>query len=129
MVLFIGYDGGMRKVLTTLSLAVLMLVVIGLVSVTSSSSVRSLARYGSAYHFMYRQAISCALGMICCFGAAHIDYHIWRRREWQIALLSVALLSLILVLIPGIGEMVNGSRRWIRLPGIRFRCSRVSLSR
>lgn len=120
MVLFIGYDGGMRKVLTTLSLAVLMLVVIGLVSVTSSSSVRSLARYGSAYHFMYRQAISCALGMICCFGAAHIDYHIWRRREWQIALLSVALLSLILVLIPGIGEMVNGSRRWIRLPGIPF---------
>ena len=106
----------MRKVLTTLCLAVLTLVVSGLLCVATSSSVRGVALRGSPHFFWTRQVIWCAMGALCALVAARVDYHIWRRREAQAALFACVVVSLALVLVPGIGEMVKGSRRWIRLP-------------
>lgn len=106
----------MRKVLTTLCLAVLTLVVFGLVSVASSSAVRAVALRGDPHFFWKRQVIWCALGVVCALVAARIDYHVWRRRDFQIALAVGTAGILALVLVPGIGELINGSRRWIRLP-------------
>jgi cell division protein FtsW len=41
-------------------------------------------------------------------------------------LLLIAILLLVLVLVPGIGHVVNGSRRWIRLPGLNFQASELT---
>ncbi len=106
----------MRKVLTTLCLAVLCLLVFGLISVASSSSVRGALLRGTPHFFAMRQLIWCLMGCVCALVAARIDYHIWRRREFLIALVAIVMLGLVLVLIPGIGEEINGSRRWIKLP-------------
>jgi len=106
----------MRKVLTTLCLAVLSLVVFGLVSVASASSVRAATLRGAANYFTVRQLIWSLMGAVGAIVASRVDYHIWRRRDMQILLGAAIVLALSLVLIPGIGEKINGSRRWIRLP-------------
>ena len=106
----------MRKVLTALCLAVLLLVAFGLTSVATASSVRGVALRGTPHFFLIRQVIWCALGALGALVASRIDYHIWRRREAQVALFACVVVSLALVLVPGIGEMVKGSRRWIRFP-------------
>lgn len=106
----------MRKILTALCLAVLTLVVFGLVSVASSSSVRGIVLRDNPHFFWTRQVVWCLLGSAGALAAARIDYHIWRRRELQFLLAVALVLALVLVLIPGIGESVNGSRRWIRFP-------------
>ncbi len=105
----------MRKVLTALCLAVLCLVVFGIVSVGSASSVRGAAVHGNPLYFTYRQIIWCLIGAGGAVVASRFDYHLWRRLEFRVALGTVLALALILVLIPGIGSKVNGSRRWIRL--------------
>jgi cell division protein FtsW len=105
----------MRRVLAALCLAVLGLVVFGLVSVGSASSVRGASIHGDPLYFTYRQIVWCLMGAVGAVVAARFDYHVWRRKEFHFTLGAVLLLALILVLVPGIGSEVNGSRRWIRL--------------
>jgi cell division protein FtsW len=105
----------MRRVLTALCLAVLGLVLIGLITVGSASSVRGLSVYGDPLFFTIRQIVWCVVGAVGAIIAARTDYHVWRRPVFFWTLFAVLLVSLILVLIPGIGTSVNGSRRWIRL--------------
>jgi cell division protein FtsW len=42
------------------------------------------------------------------------------------ALLLLAALLLLLVLVPGLGHVVKGGRRWLRLPGFNFQVSEVA---
>ena len=42
------------------------------------------------------------------------------------ALLILAAVLLIAVLVPGIGHEVNGSRRWIRIPGFNLQASELT---
>lgn len=66
-------------------------------------------------HFLFVRLMHLAVG-ICVFAAvSRIRYTAWRK--YAPVLYGVALVSLVLVLIPGIGIQVNGARRWINLPG------------
>lgn len=105
----------MRRVLTALCMAVLGLVVFGLISVGSASSVRGGSIHGDPLYFTYRQIVWCLMGSVGAIIASRLDYHLWRRPAFYFTLGGGVLLALILVLIPGIGSEVNGSRRWIRL--------------
>ena len=44
---------------------------------------------------------------------ARIDYMLWRRLAWPVA--GAVVLLLLVVLVPGIGTLANGARRWIVL--------------
>ena len=55
---------------------------------------------------------------------ARIDYHAWRR--WVIPLLVVSIALLFLVLIPGIGVYVAGSRRWLGSGALRFQPTEIA---
>jgi cell division protein FtsW len=98
--------------------------VIGVVMVLSASSVASLTNYGSAWYFFQRQVIWTALGAAAFGIAARVDYHAWRR--WVRPLLAVSGATLVLVLVPGIGVYVAGSRRWMGLGGFRFQPSELA---
>jgi len=98
--------------------------VVGAVMVLSASSVSSLTDYGSAWYFFERQVAWIAVAAAAFMLAARIDYHAWRR--WVRPLLVVSLVLLVVVLVPGIGIQVAGSRRWLGGGLLRFQPTEIA---
>ncbi len=63
------------------------------------------------------QAWALALGGALASAAALVDYRCLRKRGLPWILLGLSLVALALVLVPGIGERINGARRWFRWGG------------
>jgi cell division protein FtsW len=95
---------------------VLCLLGIGLVMVYSSSIAIAEADkavgYNSSY-YLVRQTIFMVISLSAAFVAFNIPVAWWQKMAPYLFLLGLALL--ILVLIPGIGRVVGGSRRWLSL--------------
>jgi len=85
--------------------------IVGLVMILSASSVAALSDYGSSWYFFDRQLMWAAFGLVAFVGASSIDYHRWR--QWAPFVLAIAIAGLVVVLVPGVGITVNGSRRWL----------------
>jgi cell division protein FtsW len=100
--------------------AVLLLVVIGVVMVYSSSSVVALKTYDDSQFFMKRQLMWCVVGLVFMAVAMRVDYRRWSDRRVVLALAAGSLALLACTLVPGIGKMINGSRRWLRLGMFSF---------
>jgi cell division protein FtsW len=97
---------------------------VGLVMILSASSVAALSDYGSSWYFFDRQLIWAVGGVIAFVAASSFDYHWWRRAApW---LLGLSAIGLIVVLVPGIGIMVDGSRRWLGAGAIRVQPTEVA---
>lgn len=96
-----------------LFLTVLMLLSVGLVMVFSSSEYVTMVRYGDSFYFFKRQLLWALLGLIAMFGMMNFDYY--RLKRWIGPIIIIGLALLVAVLIPGIGQVVNGARRWINL--------------
>lgn len=99
------------------------LLLIGLVMVTSAS-VTLAARDGDPFFFLERQLLLALVGVGCAAIVVRIPTDTWDRLG--LPLLIVAMVMLMMVLIPGIGHTVNGSRRWIRLAGFNLQASEVA---
>ena len=98
--------------------------VIGVVMVLSASSVASLTDYGSPWYFFFRQLIWTVLGVFGFVVGVRVDYRRWRRFITPLLIVSAALL--VIVLIPGIGIHVSGSRRWLGFDFMRFQPSELA---
>ena len=99
------------------------ILLLGLVMMTSASISVADRLAHEPFHFLERQAVGVALG-ICAAGLMMlVPMSVWERLAMP--LLLVALVLLVLVLIPGIGHEVNGSRRWLRI-GTSFQPSEVA---
>jgi cell division protein FtsW len=83
----------------------------GLVMVLASSSVTSIAQYGSPWSLFERQAMWTVLGAAVFFVAARV--RVERLRRFVLPLLAVTTLLLVVVLAPGLGKSAGGSSRWI----------------
>ena len=79
--------------------------------VLSASSVSALHDYGSSWLYFNRQAIWTLLGFAALFVALRVDYHFWRRLTPLVLLVGFGLL--VVVLLPGVGLTVNGSKSWL----------------
>jgi cell division protein FtsW len=99
-----------------LLVAVIALLAIGIVMVYSASSVRSYLSSSDPAAQGMQQAIWAALGLTLMWVACRIDFRWLRYFAIPAWVGSLALLALVLV--PGIGSEVSGSRRWIVFPGI-----------
>ncbi len=107
-----------------LVMVVAVLNVIGVVMVLSASSVQSLDSKGSAWWFFERQLLWTGLGVVGFAVASRIDYRGWRR--YTVPFLAVAVVLLVLVLIPGFGLWVDGSRRWLGFGSWRMQPSEIA---
>jgi cell division protein FtsW len=99
------------------------LLLIGLVMVTSAS-VTLAAREGNTFFYLERQFIFSIVGIVFASCAVRIPTSVWQRSGFM--LLIISLVMLVLVLVPGIGHSVNGSRRWIHLAGMNFQASEAA---
>lgn len=105
-------------------LAAAALALLGLVLVTSASVHYASAQYGNAMYFGVRHAIFLGLAVCAAFIAAQVPADLWQRLSHVALILSI--LVLVLVLIPGIGHVVNGSRRWISLGAFNVQPSELA---
>ncbi|MGH2429793.1 MAG: putative lipid II flippase FtsW [Candidatus Limnocylindria bacterium] len=99
-----------------LLLAVMALTAIGVVMVYSSSSVRSYFSNADPSAQGMEQLVWAALGLTGLLVASRIDFR--HLRYLAIPIYVITLVLLAAVLVPGIGTEINGSRRWIVIPGI-----------
>lgn len=96
-----------------LLVTVLGLIVFGLTMVYSSSAVFAANRYHDDTFFLAHQVMYAAAGVSLMFAVREMPLHVLRKHlRW---ILLVGLVALVLVLIPGIGRVVGGARRWISL--------------
>ena len=92
-------------------LLVLLLTAIGLVMLFSASFPSAYYKTGDAAYYFKRQAIFAAMGLAGMVVAAKFNYQRWRGAARMLLIFSLFLLML--VIIPGIGIYINGSRRWL----------------
>ena len=102
----------------------ILLSLIGLIMIYSSSSIVSSYKYNNSFRYVLLQSSFFIVGLIFMIIFSKIDYKIYKKYSNQLLLLSAILL--ILVLIPGIGKVRNGSRSWFGLFGLGFQPSEVS---
>lgn len=106
----------MRRTSLILTLAVLLLSATGIIMLLSTSAIPAQAKHGDPNYFFNRQLAYLIVGMVGMFSAYFVDYRLLRRYAWLIAVIALA--GLLIVLIPGVGLKLNGSRRWVRVFGI-----------
>lgn len=94
-----------------LFICVLVLLGAGLVMVYSASSIVAFDRMADSAYFLRRQATWIGIGLVAMWIASRVHYQ--RLRAYAVPLLLATALLLIAVLIPGIGRVAGGARRWI----------------
>ncbi len=95
--------------------AVLLIGVFGMIMIYSASSIWAEYRFHDAFKFVKAQAVFFLVGIILINVISKIDYHLYLKYSNKI--LAICFLLLVLVLIPGIGTIRNGSRSWFGLGG------------
>jgi cell division protein FtsW len=110
----------------TLLFTILMLLVFGVVMVYSSSSVVALTTYDDSSYFLKRQVLSILIGLALMALTMRIDHRLLSDRRIVLALLILSLILLGATLVPGIGKMINGSRRWLRYGMFSFQPSELA---
>src|SRR5262249_52200201 len=94
-----------------LLIAVGALVGLGVVMVFNISYFYSQERVGDSLYFFRRHLVSIGLGVAACFVTSRLGSEAYRRLAYPA--LGVALAGLVLVLVPGIGVVRGGARRWL----------------
>ena len=97
----------------TLLVAIIGLGLFGAVMIASASMAFAAETYGSPFYFVSRQLFFLAVGAFVGVAVFRLPLSVWEKYGPHLILLS--LFFLLLVLVPGIGKEVNGSRRWINL--------------
>jgi cell division protein FtsW len=100
----------------SLAWAAILLLATGLVMVYSASIVtaEASAHTGNrAWYFLVRHAVFVGVGLAAAYVAFQVPMKGWQRLAPWLFLGGAALL--VLVLVPGVGKSVNGSRRWLSL--------------
>ena len=100
------------------------LLLIGMVMVTSASMSIAARDLGNPFFYLERQLIFGLLGVGFAWIITRVPTEVWDK--YSLALLLFGLALLLLVLIPGIGAVVNGARRWLRIGPINFQVSELA---
>jgi len=116
----------MRKKLPDFILlfTILALVLSGLIMILSASSVKAEQLFSNSHYFFINQLKYLAVALVI----AAVVYKFKYKKLKKLApyLLLISLGTLILVLIPGIGRMAGGSRRWLPLGPVNFQPSELA---
>lgn len=103
----------MRKIDILLLICVVALTFFGLFMIYDTSSFVAFRDFGDKYHYVKDQFVWILLGLVALSFFSFFDYH--KLYSLALPILSVTLLLLILVFVPGIGVALLGAHRWIDL--------------
>ena len=106
--IFAGFD-------PILTIAVALLLITGTLLVYAATRDWYAANGLDPEYYLKRHVINIAIGSLLAWGTTAVDYRL--LRAYTPILWAIGVLGLTAVLIPGIGDEVNGSKAWIGLPG------------
>ena len=99
----------------TFLVIVILIVAAGLVVLLSASAPAGLAQEnGNSYSFFIKQSVCAALGFVGMWFVSRINYESYKHLLPMA--MGICVILLILVLFPGLGLKLNGSRRWLNTP-------------
>jgi cell division protein FtsW len=107
-----------------LLLAVAALVSIGVVMVFNVSYFHGEERFGDSLQFVRKHCAAIVLGLVAGVLASRVPSHVYQRAAYPLLLGS--LVALVLVLVPGIGVVRGGARRWVDLGLVSLQPSEVA---
>ncbi len=101
------------------------LVLFGLVMLSSAGAVIGYHKFGDSYFFFKRQVFFGIIpGIVLAYILSRTNYHVWRKFAFLLLLFSILLL--LTVFIPGLGvEYSTGSRSWLNIAGFSFQPSEL----
>ncbi|MCC6767080.1 MAG: putative lipid II flippase FtsW [Deltaproteobacteria bacterium] len=105
-------------------LAVAALVTVSVVMVFNTSYFFAGERFGDPLHVFKKHLASIGLGMLACFVASRLRSTTYERLAYPA--LAVIVVLLVAVLIPGVGIVRGGARRWIGLGIINLQPSEIA---
>ncbi len=94
---------------------VLVIATFGIVMIYSASSIWAEYKFQDPFKFVKAQGMFFIIGIFVMRFLSKVDYHLYFEKSNLI--LFICFLLLLLVLIPGIGTIRNGSRSWFGLGG------------
>jgi cell division protein FtsW len=97
------------------------LLALGLLMVASASMPLGDRVQAAPFYFFQRQGLYLLLGIGIGIGMLKVPMRFWEARGF--AWMGLGLLLLLVVLIPGLGRVVNGSSRWLDLRLVRVQAS------
>lgn len=109
----------------TLALILALLMMCGLLTLFSATYYKAVDQ-GDALLEVKKQLIGVGLGAFLMFLTSRIPYSFWQKPRVVMLALTGSFALLVLVLIPGIGVYVNGSRRWLHIAGLSFQPSELA---
>ncbi|MBE5803366.1 MAG: putative lipid II flippase FtsW [Clostridiales bacterium] len=106
----------------TLVAVLIMLLLAGLLILFSATYYTAQDR-GDPLGEVKKQLIGIALGTVAMIFTSRVPYRFWRDTWVVVGALGISAVLLILVIIPGVGVYLNGSRRWLSIAGMSFQPS------
>ncbi|OGN04296.1 MAG: hypothetical protein A2831_01165 [Candidatus Yanofskybacteria bacterium RIFCSPHIGHO2_01_FULL_44_17] len=114
----------MSKSGKTLSILVFILIVFGLVILSSAGIVDGQKRFGSSYYYFIHQLLYGVLpGLALFFLFSKINYKFWKKMALPLLVAVVGLL--VLVFVPGVGYGLRGAQRWVDFGLFTFQPSEI----
>lgn len=99
-----------RSVEILLVVSVILISIFGIIMIYSASSIWAEYKYNDPLKYVKNQALFFIIGLILMFLVSKINYKFYLKKSNT--LLIGCIILLILVLIPGVGMVRNGSRSW-----------------
>ena len=114
-------SGSMEK---RLLLNMLVLLVFGLIILSSAGIIEGGKKFGDSYYYLKKQVLYGVLpGLLLFFLFSKINYGFWKKVSFLV--LFVSLLTMVLVFVPDIGIGLKGANRWVSLWGLSFQPSEI----
>lgn len=99
-----------------LFISVILISIFGIIMIYSASSIWAEFKYQDAFKYVKQQGLFFVIGILAMLFASKIDLEFLRKKANLI--LGICFILLVLVLIPGIGTVRNGSRSWFGIGGL-----------
>lgn len=105
----------MKKINIFLLISVVIISLFGVLMIYSSSYIWAEYKFNDPYKFLKSQLIFLILGYIIMFIVSKINYQ--KYQKYSNIIFGICFILIVLVLIPGIGTVRNGSRSWFGIGG------------